>query len=161
LRAGFRFHAIFLAKLRNHVKVGFNFFRKFDKMMLALWTFRCYVSPSGRDMIDDWNSRQSDEVQTAFDVVREFLEQRPRDEWRRPDFDLLSGALKGMGELRFKVDKQYRVIGFFGPGRSDFTMLIGTSKKGKNYDPRNALETALSRRDEVLADGRRCCVCDL
>ena len=42
-------------------------------------------------MIEDWYRRRSDEVQTAFDVLREYLEQRPRDEWRRPDFDLLSG----------------------------------------------------------------------
>ena len=66
-----------------------------------LWTFRCYVSPSGRDMIEDWYRRRSDEVQTAFDVVREYLEQRPRDEWRRPDFDLLSGKLRLLGGRHF------------------------------------------------------------
>ena len=49
-------------------------------------------------MIKDWYRRRSDEVQTAFDVVREYLEQRPRDEWRRPDFDLLSGKLRLLGE---------------------------------------------------------------
>jgi Phage derived protein Gp49-like (DUF891) len=141
--------------------VGLPLFRNFDNMALALWTFRCYVSPSGRDVIDDWYRQQSDEVQTAFDVTREYLEQRIRNEWRRPDFDLLSGKLRGLGELRFKVDKQYRVFGFFGPRQADFTMLIGASKKAKNYDPRNALETALSRRAEVLADGRRCRVCNL
>ena len=140
---------------------GFIFFRNFENMQLALWTFRCYVSPSGRDMIEDWYRRQSDEVQTAFDVVREFLEQRPRDEWRRPDFDILSGKLRVLGEIRFKVDKQYRVFGFFGPGQSEFTMLIGASKKSKNYDPRDALDTALTRRLDVLKDGRRCCACDL
>ena len=111
-------------------------------------------------MIEDWYHRQSNEVQTAFDVVREYLEQRSRDEWRRPDFDLLSGKLRVLGELRFKVDKQYRVFGFFGPGQSEFTMLIGASKKGKSYAPRNALDTALGRRMEVLADGRRCRACD-
>ena len=44
-------------------------------------------------MIEDWHRRRLDEVQTAFDVVREYLEQRPRDEWRRQDFVLLSGKL--------------------------------------------------------------------
>ena len=32
-------------------------------------------------------------------------------------------------------------------------MLVGASKKGSNYDPRNALETALDRMREVKADG--------
>jgi hypothetical protein len=52
-------------------------------------------------MIEDWHRRRLDEVQTAFDVVREYLEQRPRDEWRRPDFDLLSGKLRLLGERHF------------------------------------------------------------
>jgi hypothetical protein len=128
--------------------------------MLALWTFRCYLSPSGRNAIDEWYARLSDEVQGAVDVALEFLAQRPRDQWRRPEFDLLSGKMKGLGEIRLKVDKQYRILGFFGPRPSEFTMLVGASKKGRSYDPRSALETALARRLEVLADGRRCCVWD-
>lgn len=95
-----------------------------------------------------------------MDVALEFLAQRPRDEWRRPEFDLLSGKIRVLGEIRLKVDKQYRILGFFGPRPSEFTMLVGASKKGRTYDPRAALETALARRAEVLADGRRCCVWD-
>ncbi len=68
--------------------------------------------------------------------------------------------MRELGELRFKADKQYRILGFFGPARSDFTLLVGASKKGNNYDPRNALQTALERMREVKADGRRCRVCD-
>ena len=128
--------------------------------MLALWIIRCYVSPSGRDMIDDWYSRQSEDVQAAVEVALEYLIQRPRQEWRRPEFDLLSGKLREIGEIRLKVDKQYRILGFFGPSRSDFTLLIGASKKGNQYDPRNALETALDRMTQVKVDGRRCRVCD-
>jgi hypothetical protein len=124
--------------------------------MLALWTFRCYISPSGRDMINDWLARQSDDVTAAVEVAIEYLVQRPREEWRRPEFDLLSGKMREIGEIRFRADKQYRILGFFGPSRSDFTLLVGTSKKGKNYDPRNALETALDRMAEVKTDGRRC-----
>jgi hypothetical protein len=48
-------------------------------------------------MIDDWNRRQSDEVQAAVVVALEYLIQRPRSEWRRPEFDLLSGKLREIG----------------------------------------------------------------
>ena len=125
--------------------------------MLALWTIRCYVSPNGRDMIGDWNGRQSDEVQAAVAVALEYLVQRPRKEWRRPEFDLLSGKMREIGEIRFKVDRQYRILGFFGPSRSDFTLLVGASKKGNNYNPRNALKTALAVRGKTLLATARVC----
>ncbi|MFO1100470.1 MAG: type II toxin-antitoxin system RelE/ParE family toxin [Xanthobacteraceae bacterium] len=111
-------------------------------------------------MIDDWIGRQSDAVRAALDVALEFLEQRARDEWRRPAFDLLSGKMAGIGEIRLKVDKEYRILGFFGPNQSEFTMLIGASKKGRSYDPRDALGTALARRKEILLNGRQSRVCD-
>src|ERR1700730_3768654 len=128
--------------------------------MLPLWTIRCYISRTGRDMIDDWCGRQTDEVRAALDTALEFLVQRPRNEWRRPDFDLLSGKMREIGEIRFRVDKQYRILGFFGPGRSEFTLLVGASKKGRSYDPKNALETALDRSKDVRNDGRRSRVSD-
>src|SRR3984893_16651279 len=128
--------------------------------MLPLWTIRCYISRTGRDMIDDWCGRQTDEVRAALDTALEFLVQRPRNEWRRPEFDLLSGKMREIGEIRMKVDKQYRILGFFGPGRSEFTLLIGASKKGKNYDPKNALDTAADRMDDVKRDQGRSRVCN-
>jgi hypothetical protein len=54
-------------------------------------------------MIDDWFSRQSPEVQSSMIVAIEFLEQRPRAEWRRPEFDLLSGKYRAIAEIRFKL----------------------------------------------------------
>jgi len=79
--------------------------------MLALWTIRCYVSRTGRDMIDDWCGRQTDDVRATLDTALEFLVQRPRNEWRRPEFDLLSGKMREIGEIRLKVGKQYRCLG--------------------------------------------------
>jgi hypothetical protein len=129
--------------------------------MLALWTFRCYISPSGRDVIGDWRSCQTEPVKAAIDVVLEYLRQRPRDEWRRPDFDLLSGKMRQIGEIRLKEDKrQYRIFGFFGPGRSEFTLLIGASKKGNSYSPKEARVTALKRMAQVINDGNRSRVLD-
>jgi hypothetical protein len=73
--------------------------------MPAFWTFRCYVLPSGKDAIDDWYLRRRDNIQAAFDVTIEYLAQRPRNEWRRPEFDLLSGRMREIGEIRFKRTK--------------------------------------------------------
>jgi hypothetical protein len=124
--------------------------------MRVIWTFRTYVSPAGRDQIEKWYRSQSADVQAAFDTVLEYLEQRERDEWRRPDFDKLSQRYKELAELRFEVSNvQYRPLGFFGPARAEFTILVPAKKKGKVYDPRDALETALKRRKEVLRHAGR------
>jgi hypothetical protein len=130
--------------------------------MLALWTFRSYIAPSGRDDVTDWYHEQGDAVQAAVDVAIEYLSQRPRNEWRRPHFDLLSGKkLKGIGEIRLDSDRvEYRILGWFGPNRPDFTLLIAASKKGKNYTPKSALATACKRRDALMQDGSRCRVFD-
>jgi hypothetical protein len=123
--------------------------------MLRLWTFRFYVSASGRAVVQDWYDDQIDDVQAKFDTVLEYLSQRKRHEWGRPEFAPLTGKYAGLGEFRFDFGKlEYRPIGCFGPGRSDFTILIGATKKGKQYDPRNALDSALERRDFVGKVGR-------
>jgi hypothetical protein len=129
--------------------------------MLRLWTLRCYVLPGGRDAIDDWYGRQHDDVCAIMDAVLEYLSQRPRNEWRRPEFDQLSGKMRELGEIRFKANRvQYRILGFHGPRRSEFTLLVAAKKKGRVYDPKSALETALSRKAEVEAEGGRARVCD-
>jgi hypothetical protein len=92
--------------------------------MPALWTFRCYVLPSGRDAINDWYGRHTAGVQGALDVSLEFLGQRMRNDWRRPEFDMLSGRMREIGEIRFYAERtQYRILGFFGPRRAEFTLL--------------------------------------
>jgi hypothetical protein len=123
--------------------------------MLRLWTIRFYVSGTGRPVVQQWYDDQNDDVQAGFDTVLEYLAQRERREWVRPEFSLLTGKYSGLGEMRFDSGKvEYRPLGCFGPARSDFTILIGTTKKGKNYDPRNALDTALERKSFVGEVGR-------
>ena len=123
--------------------------------MLRLWTFRLYVSAAGRSVVQDWYDGQVEGAQAAFDTVLEYLAQRRRAEWGRPEFAPLSGKYSGLSELRFDHGKlEYRPIGCFGPARSDFTILIGATKKGKNYDPRNTLDTALERKKSVGQVGR-------
>lgn len=69
---------------------------------------------------------------------------------------MLHGAGRGLGEIRFKVSKVcYRPIGYFGPERQHFTVLIGTIKKGNRFNPINACNTAQKRLKKIPTD-RRC-----
>lgn len=116
-----------------------------------------FRSEMGRNVIEDWKATLSVDAVNEFRAVLTILEAVPRQYWRRPQFDVLSGdQYKGMGEIRFNAkDKTYRVFGFFGPDRSQFTLLIGCEKKGGNLDPRNALETAAKRKKMVERDKER------
>jgi hypothetical protein len=124
--------------------------------MYRLWTIRSYVSPVGNDLVRKWYDTQSFTAQAAFDTVVLLLLQRSREEWRRPEFAMLKGKYTKLGELRFDVrNVEYRPLGFFGPCQSEFTILIGATKKGRVYNPHSALDSALSRRAEVLIDPER------
>jgi hypothetical protein len=50
---------------------------------------------------------------------------------------------------------QYRPIGFYGPRRGDFTIVLGAIEKGRL--PRRVLEVADENRRIVLADWNRIC----
>ena len=55
-----------------------------------------------------------------------------------------------MGEIRFNGEnKAYRLFGYFGPERLQFTFLLGCEKKG---DLRNEMNTAAKRRDFAEAN---------
>ena len=68
-------------------------------------------------------------------------------------------ALKGWPELVelrvVSAGSQYRPLGFYGPARRQFTLVLGAVEKGKL--PSRVLEAANERRKIVLADTSRVC----
>jgi hypothetical protein len=117
------------------------------------WVFRTYRRPSGRDDVREWYAAlRAAERATVLNALQ-YLRDLPRDGWGRPDFDQLHGKCAGMGELRFKFGGvQQRLIGFFGPWRMSFTILLPVQKRGRSFDPRDWENSALRRRAEVEAD---------
>lgn len=129
---------------------------------MRLWTVNCYVSLSGRDVIGGWHDGLTPTAQAEFRVRLEYLTQHPRQNWIRPHFDLLKRECHGLGEIRFKADRtQHRVLGFFGPNRMEFTLVIGAVEKDRKFEPKRACETGLRRKKEVLDDGTRARTYDL
>ncbi len=129
--------------------------------MAALWTFRSYVSVRGVDVIREWYGEQSDRTQAKFVSRLKFLSQTPRPGWKREHFDLLGGKCKGLGEIRFLSDSiQHRPLGFFGPDRAEFTLLICAQEKNGRFVPKDACEIGLARLEEVINDSRRSKISD-
>lgn len=103
--------------------------------------------------MDQWQQGLEVESFNRFAATLEHLEVLPRAFWRRPQFDVLHGnQYRGMGEVRFKGDRKvYRVFGWFGPQRMQFTLLHGCVKQ--RSDLTAEMELARQRRDLVIAQG--------
>lgn len=128
--------------------------------MSVIWDFRCYLSPVGVDVIDQWYQAQPDKLKAKFDIRVRYLRQQPRSAWIRPYFDKLSGECAGLGEIRFEWNNvQYRPIGFFS-GESKFVLVLVAKERGGKFDPRGTCAIAQRRKNEVLTNWERARDCD-
>jgi hypothetical protein len=117
------------------------------------WVFRTYRRGSGRDDVREWYGNLRAKDRATVISVFQYLRDRSRDDWARPDFDQLHGKCVGMGEVRFKFGGvPNRLIGCFAPYRMSFTLVLPVIKRGRSFDPRDWENTAVRRKDEVAAD---------
>jgi hypothetical protein len=118
--------------------------------MGAAWTFLTYVSPNGVQEVPQWYDAQSPKVQAAFDQRIRVLRQMEPHEWVEPYVKKLRGQCTGLVEIRFKADRvQHRPLGFYGPSRSEFTILLCAREIGDRFDPLDACAIALRRKKDV------------
>jgi hypothetical protein len=99
-----------------------------------MWTILACPAPGGGKPVDVFVARLGPQAHNAFSTVLGDLATLERRFWVRPQFDVLHGDnYREMGEIRFKGEnKQYRVFGFFGPQRMQFTLLSGHIKQRGN-----------------------------
>jgi phage-related protein len=117
---------------------------------VAKWLFRQYQSANGRKPVEDWLSSLTPEVRQTFATLLRNMAKMAH--WQYPEFKRLKGnkKLAGLGEIRVSEEnKQYRLIGMTGPGKGEYTLLIGCSHKQQVYTPKDAKETANARRKLV------------
>lgn len=115
---------------------------------MAIWRFRCFVSTNGRNVITDWYEDLLPKEQADFDAEIEIW--RTQAKWDSRDFEPLKGQkYKSLFEHKFKsCGKQHRVFGCFGPDPGQYTLLLGCTHKDKIYDPPEAFDTALRRKNQ-------------
>lgn len=122
---------------------------------MHIWTFKSYLNEDGTDDFDMWlNTRPKTARAKMLERVDAFRHQ-PQSNWNGKRSKQLHG-FNQLLEIRFKADKvQHRPIGFFGPQKGEFTLLIGALEKGGKFVPKNAPEKAEQRKAIVTADPRR------
>jgi len=119
---------------------------------MKVWSFRVFVSERENREIDGWLDVQPKGAQAKIKKIITYLE--ITNIWGRPyvakrkETDDIWEIIAGFDNI------QYRPLGCFGPGRHEFTLLIGAREKGGRLEPINAVEIAKKRRDLVFKDER-------
>lgn len=91
-------------------------------------------------------------ARAKLDMRMTYLRHQPREKWVREPYDTLRD---GIGEVRFKAGAVwYRPLGFFGPGRNEFTFLLFATKTNALRPP-NAIDIAVARRNVVVKSPTR------
>lgn len=108
------------------------------------WTFKDYLTANGQNEIHVWLNAQSPAVKAEINSFILFLE-ASAPLLRHPHAHDIKGHAD-LIELRKKAGGvQYRPLCCYGPRRQEVTILLGASKKGSVWTPKNALSDAQSR----------------
>ena len=117
------------------------------------WTFYDFLDSRGRNEIRAWLNGLP--AKAAAKIEARILFMRVIHEWPKQYVSSLKGW-SGLIEIRVvSAGNQYRPIGFYGPERNEFTLLLGAIEKGKL--PRRVLSRAYSNRKLVISDRKRIC----
>lgn len=117
---------------------------------MKIWTFKIFVNQNND--VDGWIRNLSTKARARLDAILRHMG-ITKDWTRTPYFSPLTGY-RGIYEIKFIVQNtQYRPLGCYGLGKNEFTILIGAWEIGDRFEPLDAPEMALTRRQEVF-EGR-------
>ena len=114
---------------------------------MKIWTFKIFGEE--KSDVDGWINGLSSKARARMDIIISHME-ITMDWTRTPYFSPLKGY-KGINEIKFTVqNKQYRPLGCYGPGKKEFTILIGAWEEGDRFNPQSAPQIATKRRRDIL-----------
>jgi len=123
------------------------------------WTFLDYVGANGTNRIEAWlkelppGTRTKVQSKLVWTLNNADALGLPLEGY--PHFETLQGQYSDLVAIRFKIRVVYRPLCCYGPRQGEFTLLAGATEHNNNYRPPGIRETALARREEIRADGRR------
>ena len=121
---------------------------------MTRWEFLAFRLDSGRRPVQDWIEELTLKAQNELESIMEFLSVSPITFWKKPQFEIRRDKDSGMGEIRFTSEgNRYRVYGYFGPKRMQFTMLHACMKQRSDLSAE--MDIALHRKGLVEANPRR------
>jgi hypothetical protein len=112
-----------------------------------------YVDIHGVNVIRAWLERQQCKAKARLNARLNILEQRTRTEWGRFNVEVLKGDKDGLIAIKVLWQRtQYRLIGYDGPSRGEFTLLVCGKEQNNRYVPLDMGRQAFERIAEVNAN---------
>jgi|SRR3989339_613489 len=122
-------------------------------MIANTWNFKVFISANNVCDFEEWLDNQIPENRAK---VRIFINRLMiANSWSPKHVRSLSGYPK-INELVIKgKNVQLRPLGYFGPSRKCFTLLLGAIEKGDKFIPKDAPGKAEERQRLVMSDWER------
>lgn len=119
------------------------------------WIFRDFVNDSEENEVRQWiDSLEVKRARIKIDVRLRDLEKV--EQLRYPYVEKWVGE-SDLYEVRVVfAGIEYRLLGCYGPGRKEFSLLVGATMRDDKLEPRNAVTTAKGRM-ALIGDRRRTC----
>lgn len=113
-----------------------------------------YVDGSGENVIETWMRSIGVKSKAAINNKMEhILAQTPQDQWHLSRVAAKRKGEPDIWEIKVKADNsQWRPLGFFGPERGVFTLLVGALEKGDKLQPPNVPAVAQTRKLNVQSN---------
>src|SRR4051812_26794995 len=109
-------------------------------------TLKCFASVRGKNQILEWYEDQTPAVRAAFREFVEAMAQQPFERWGPPMTATLHGKWSALHKFKIRVERmQLRPLGFFGPGRNEYTILYPAREQDRDWVPRDSRDQALKR----------------
>src|ERR1022692_4432665 len=113
---------------------------------MAMWTFYNFLEERGVNPLRQWLDSLPDKARAKINTRILFLMAQPI--WPEQYVSALTGWPE-LVELRVvHANVQYRPLGFYGPARREFTLVLGAVEKGSL--PIRDLETADANRKLII-----------
>lgn len=115
--------------------------------------FYDYVDMDGVNIIKAWLDSLPLKTKAKVNARLGALEQLDRTEWKMPLTEVLTGDKDGLIAVRVKYNKiEYRLLGYYGPERGEFTLLTHCKESNDRYIPLDIATKTFERRTAVEAN---------
>jgi len=115
--------------------------------------FYDYIDTNGVNVIKDWLDGLDLRAKAKLNTRLNALEYMNRTEWCMPMTKVLKGDKDGLIAVRAEHNRiQYRLLGYDGPNRGEFTLLACGNERNNRYIPLDIGRKAFERIEAVAED---------
>lgn len=112
-----------------------------------------YVDINDINIIKAWLDQKEPKTKAKLNARLNALEQMDRAEWGKLNTEVLKGDKDGLVAVKVQFRRiQYRMLGYDGPNRGEFTLLVCGEEHNNKYIPLDIGRKAFERIRDIEAN---------